>query len=131
MRALCTSVDPKIPCQLKWLNEYFYEDKYGRFYKKYGSVTYYVDKDHAVTAGWVFELCSGRKAQNGKLLYEGDKIRAILSDYGIATQGEIVFDEKRSCFANKNDIGNTPLYDFHKIEIIGNIHENPESLEER
>lgn len=74
---------------------------------------------------------TGLKDKNEKDIYEGDIIQA--ETYTGFYKGIIVFGN--GCFSLKitetkdvgYDVGQTPLLDaFEKLEIIGNIYENPE-----
>lgn len=77
--------------------------------------------------------CTGLKDKNGKLIYEGDII-----DEGIKTV--IEWDSERCALVEKakNILGKEetyPLFDStnegqnHRMEIIGNIYENPDLLQ--
>ena len=97
---------------------------------------------------FVVEQCTGLKDKNGKLIYEGDIIKVtspknwnIFDEYSnseILGKGVVV--TKPGCaFIKKNDIdGEEKKYYFAlysvvedaDVEVIGNIHENPELLEE-
>ena len=71
------------------------------------------------------EQFTGLHDKNGKEIYEGD----IPDDYG-----PVFFsNEYLGYFAKANEIEREykPIYDIPIIEIIGNIHENPELLEGR
>jgi uncharacterized phage protein (TIGR01671 family) len=76
---------------------------------------------------YTVEQCTGVKDSKGKLIYEGDIIRCSCgSEYYV---GCVVWDSEEIQFSVEID---EELYSFiqhsknHKIEIIGNIHENPE-----
>lgn len=81
--------------------------------------------------GLIIEQCTGRKDRNGKLIYEGD----IISGSNGSINGrywtfkrEIKWDEKKG-FSVPN-WGSKESWS-HWYEVVGNIHENPELLEEK
>lgn len=77
------------------------------------------------------EACTGLKDKNGKLIYEGDIVQSRFN--GI---GRIVYYHAALVVAWKNEVcfyghetRSTPIpLDVENIEIIGNIHKNPELL---
>ncbi len=92
----------------------------------------------------ILEQCTGLKDRNGKLIYEGDIAKlSIENEYGdIIFSGikPIVYHNDLSLFgfpvthsgSYKLPIENYPNALFQTdwgIEVIGNIHENPELLE--
>lgn len=87
-----------------------------------------------IADGRVFMQCTGLKDKNGNLIYEGD----ILKNNFTTAMYEVVFRNAgfyfRLYFKGYNEtIDYLPLDEnFVSItEIIGNIHENPELLEEK
>lgn len=91
----------------------------------------------------VLMQCTGLKGKNGKLIYEGDIVNQIYEDETIY-KCEVVYNNcsfqlKHIEDKNKNYI-NTPMYCYainylghyteKRLEVIGNIYENPELLED-
>ncbi len=87
----------------------------------------------AISKGLVNEIipeqCTGLEDKKGKLIYEGD----IVETHDYTTEhSQIVFD--KGCYVLKSK--DVAIYDHlssyeKQCEIIGNIHENPELLEEK
>lgn len=72
---------------------------------------------------------TGLKDKNGKEIYEGDVV-SYKSFNG--NRGEAAVTWEYGCFNLedfKNDAGSENIQNMKDIEIIGNVHENPELLE--
>lgn len=65
---------------------------------------------------------TGLKDKNGKMVFEGDVLMAL---YGEKNIGKVYMDE--ACWFGACDYLDYAV--THGVEIIGNIHDNPELLE--
>lgn len=88
----------------------------------------------------VWEQFAGLKDKNGKEIYEGDIVEAKHSDWIEPTICVVKWcgDEKYPAFNLKpeldevvNSIALVAQSDFFSVKVVGNIHENPELLEEK
>ena len=88
----------------------------------HGMMEYWLDKEDCPLT---FEQCTGLKDKNGKLIYEGD-IVSVPEFYNDIPTGKTSLHKVMYKHAAFNIRGvNTAC-----LEVVGNIHENPELLEE-
>lgn len=83
----------------------------------------------------VLEQCTGLKDKNGRLIYEGDIVKRH-SKYS-EDENDVVLQVEWNCKGaryittdKKHDNWIFSMFDY-EYEILGNIHENPELLEEK
>jgi hypothetical protein len=74
-----------------------------------------IGKDNDIT----IEQFTGLLDKNGKEIYEGDIVLDCDEDINM----DVIFENGIFCTCNTNSI-----YEMDDIEVIGNIHENPELL---
>ena len=91
-----------------------------------GYLTDFYDVEQAFKRRYVLMQCTGLKDKNGKLIYEGDIVEDALMN-----RFTINFDEKYLSFllTNIKTKESMVFYPNIKLEVIGNIYENPELLE--
>ena len=73
----------------------------------------------------VLMQCTGLKDSNGKLIYEGDIVQTI--DKMFMQTVDFSHGEMDNCFGH--ECGFSFHYDPGAMQVVGNIHENPELLE--
>lgn len=79
----------------------------------------------------IVEQCTGLKDKNKKLIYEGDFIKSKFNGIGRITyyHAALVVAWKDKTVFYGHETTSTPIpLDTENIEVIGNIHENPELL---
>ena len=86
----------------------------------------------------VVEQCTGLKDKNGKLIFEGDIVKARNPSKTVYDKLTVTYEIFSSAFmmSNGDKLKNYLGVFFAKdwcwdIEVIGNIHENPELLEKK
>ena len=98
---------------------------------------------HKQNLNLVIEQCTGLKDRDGKLIYEGDRVRVTPDGGAITATGTVAFID--GCFDVVYDHAQPDKRDGqhfmrprmyvkcfvvnHAIKAIGNVHDNPELLE--
>ena len=92
-----------------------------------GQITYRDDKLKDI----VLMQCTGLKDTNDKLIYEKDIIKCSYGNVGALGVVEWDFENMQFVLKIKEDFYSfSPKTIYEKIEILGNIYENPELLEQ-
>lgn len=69
---------------------------------------------------------TGLTDKNGKKIFEGDIVKLQMPGYEM--NGQIIFEEA-TFYIMEDDVCEVLWYEEAKFEVIGNIHDNPELLE--
>jgi hypothetical protein len=101
------------------------DDGWWLMYYLDGEQTYVGDNKSCLKSeGDILMQYTGLKDKNGVEIYEGDR----LAPFG----AEVIWSEKMLCWCgkHKNDNHYFPLYtdNLKRLEVIGNIYENPELM---
>ena len=77
---------------------------------------------------------TGLKDVNGKPIYEGDIVHVVTGD-GYRRTGKVIFEQEQGCYMVDNGWDKYPFnrfgYERDTLEVLGEVHENPELLEEK
>ena len=93
----------------------------------HGMMEYWFDKEECPLT---FEQCTGLKDKNGKLIYEGDILASNNECFREKYKVEFWQQYSQFLLVGINTIGGAfGIVKQNSLEIIGNIHENPELLE--
>ena len=80
---------------------------------------------------YIVEQCTGLRDKNGKLVFERDVITSKFNGLGAIIYNHsalVVVWKNEVCFYGHKTTSTPIPLDTHNIEIIGNIHENPQLL---
>lgn len=83
---------------------------------------------------WVLMQFTGLKDKNGREIYEGDVVKYKISAKERFIKGEVIFKDSAWVISGKyRDVEKNEEYmrcldEEDEMEVIGNIHENPELL---
>jgi len=102
-----------------WDGEKIYDESMCEYMGGYGIMFEQFQTPHALMQ------YTGLKDKNGVEIYEGDICKGFYAASNAGEyQNQIIWDEHEAGFT----FANSPLWTWESLEVIGNIHENPELL---
>ena len=105
--------------------KYIYDVEKGlEFYSTAGNLRVMTLAEIAESSKYDLEQCTGLKDKNGKLIYEGDIVT------GFFNNNKVIWDKSSFCVDDGSGVFDELTKSSEESTIIGNIHENPELLED-
>lgn len=117
----------------EWVYGYYYMAKYYRSEPElYDYITiphpeaHNAPSEHIPVIHETVGQYTGLTDKNGKKIFEGDIVQAYFRNNHSKQIFQVVFDD--GMFLFDNGCAKVPKYDICAMEVIGNIHDNPELL---
>ena len=98
-----------------------------------GKLIGFYTRDERLDEFYNVEQCTGLKDKNGKLIYEGDIVAVILANGKLEDIGCVKYGYFNcSCCDGVYGwgFGDADIRNYDRYTIVGNIHENPEMIDE-
>ncbi|QBX94252.1 YopX family protein [Lactiplantibacillus plantarum] len=90
-------------------------------------------KVDGIGALFKLEQFTGLTDVNGKEIYEGNIVHVVTGD-GYRRTGKVIFEQEQGCYMVDNGCDKYPFsrfgYERDTLEVLGDVHTNPELLEE-